>query len=44
MNTSEIQALQNKHLRRKIHGVLSRKWDREARKEVFQYRKEKKWK
>lgn len=44
MNTSEIQILQNKHLKRKIHGVLSRKWDREARKEVIQYKKEKKWK
>lgn len=44
MNTSEIQTLQNRHLKRKIHGVLSRKWDREARKEVIQYKKEKRWK
>ena len=46
MNKQEIQILQNRFMKRKIHGVLTRKWDKhhEHERDKPQYKKERRWK
>lgn len=46
MEEQEIKVLQNRFMRQKIHGVLTRKWNRqhEHERDKPQYKKERRWK
>ena len=44
MNKQEIQILQDKFVKRKIHGVLIRKWGKQHERDKPQYKKERRWK
>ena len=44
MNKQEIQILQNRFIKQKIHGVLIRKWGKQHERDKPQYKKEKRWK
>ena len=43
MNEKDLRYLQDKFMKRKIHGVLTRKWDRQYGNKI-QYKKERRWK
>ena len=44
MKEQEILILQNRFMKRKIHGVLIRKWNKQHEKDKPKYKKERRWK
>ena len=46
MNEQEVRVLQDNFVKRKIHGALTRKWNRqhEHERDKPQYKKERRWK